>query len=165
MVYQYKGNVAEDVETILENANAQAEAILIKAREKATRIVIQARKDGTLIRERAYDQGMALADRDYKTPEEKQADRDKAKSAILTPFVESRIRAAAWEVGNIKAKQIKPRHRLENVEHLLAAGCGKAEAIKRAGFPSEEAFIRSAYRYGRKDLVAYFKHENERVAA
>jgi hypothetical protein len=161
MVYKYRGNVAEDAETILENAKAQAEAIILKAQEKATRIVTQARRDGMLIREKAHDQGMALADREYATPEEKEADRIKAKKAILTPFIESRIRAAAWEAGNIKAKDIRPRHRVENVEHLLSAGCGKGEAIRRAGFPSEQAFIRAAYRYGRKDLVAYFNH-NER---
>jgi hypothetical protein len=65
------------------------------ALEVAARIIAKAEEDARLIREQAYDFGLAQLDRDYPTRQDRERERQRAKTTLVTRYGRARIKAAA----------------------------------------------------------------------
>ena len=146
--YKYRGVKVHTARELLEIAHAQADDIIAAAKIKAL-------EEARIIHETAYDQAMALADRDYASRQEREADRAKAREAVLARVARQRLNAASFETAGGAPINIKPAHRLENVEYLISQGCSVDDALSRSGYNSMDSFKRAAYRHGRNDLIKY----------
>ncbi len=164
--YTYQGTKKLTPAQLLDMARAEAEDIIQAARTQAQVIIADAEataiEQAKVTHELAYDQGLALAERFYASREERAADQQRAKDAILKRVGDRRLRAASFEVAGVPPMNIKPAHRLENVEYLVSAGCSVDEALNRSGYNSIDTFKRTARRHGRNDLVRYI---TERIAS
>ncbi len=150
--YKYRGVKVHTARELLDIAKAQADDMIAAAK-------IQALEEARIIHEIAYDQGMALADRGYADRDAREADRARAKQAVLERVGRQRLNAASLDVAGSTPINTKPAHRLENVEYLISQGCSVDDALKRSGYNSFSTFERSAYRHGRRDLIQYAKEK------
>lgn len=136
--------------------------IVAAAKSEAATIIQEAKAAAKIIQNLAYEQGMALAERSSTTPEEREADLARAKQAVSDRIGRQRLNAASYESAGHTPINIKPAHRLENVEYLISQGCPVPDALERSGYKSFSSFERAAYRHQRNDLVRTAK---ERFAA
>jgi len=150
--YKYNGVKVHTAKELLDIAKSQADDIIAAAKLKAL-------EEARIIHEIAYDQGMALADRDYASRDEATADRAIAKQKVMERIGRQRLNAASFDAAGSAPINIKPAHRLENVEYLISQGCSVDDALSRSGYSSFSTFERAAYRHGRRDLIHYAKEK------
>ena len=69
----------------------------IEALRRAQDIITKARRDARIIREQAYDFGLAQLDRDYPTRQDRNKERQMAKTKLVKRYAQERLLAAAKE--------------------------------------------------------------------
>jgi hypothetical protein len=79
----------------------------LEALRKARDIVKQAHRDAKIIREQAYDFGLAQLDRDYPTRQDRNREREVAKTKLVKRYARERLAAATAEAAEWDAKNGK----------------------------------------------------------
>lgn len=77
----------------------------LEALRKARDIINQAHRDARVIREQAYDFGLAQLDRDYPTRQDRNRERQVAKTKLVKRYARQRIYAATKESMEWDARQ------------------------------------------------------------